>query len=411
MKSINKIAATEGLRYVAYEFKSIENEIKEIVAAYRKDFSLNYKNKPKEEDLTTVIRVVDRNKSLLSEFKTKTKSMVGNFIKSIERNHRKEIVQHLGEDYEQYLAKLVGSPEEAYNPAKGAYIKYKLIFQLLSGDDKDLINRVTKYIEYEVKIYETKFSNTIKEVEQIKMIGAGKDITDYSWVEKYQPLFKFAQDIITPEEIEEVNIESIGLKLKDVEVKALKAIIELWKLYKTEFDNSKYAAILENRMDLLRRISGGFIEIEKKRNDMLESTFDSIRALHKYINDYIAQGNKEGEFFDFTGLTYANAFAKIDNFVYTLATLFPASARVSRFIQKMPRKYNPSDAPSVIINEKAIENAPEAMPAKEKGKELIFRDFLGNLTKKFRSPSKAPTPTMAYYKQTLALIKEANKEI
>ena len=111
MEQFNKFAAKEGLRYVALEFKSIENELKEIVKAYRKDFSLNYKNKPSEDDMTTVLRILDRNKKLLNEFKTKIKSMVGNFIKSIERNHKKEIVQHLGEDYEQYLTSIISSPE------------------------------------------------------------------------------------------------------------------------------------------------------------------------------------------------------------------------------------------------------------------------------------------------------------
>ena len=406
MEQFNKFAAKEGLRYVALEFKSIENELKEIVKAYRKDFSLNYKNKPSEDDMTTVLRILDRNKKLLNEFKTKIKSMVGNFIKSIERNHKKEIVQHLGEDYEQYLTSIISSPDEAYNPVKGAYIKYKLIFQLLSGDDRDLINRVTKYIEYEVKIYENNFSNLRREIEQIRLIGLGKDITDYSWTEKYKHLFKFAEEIITPEEIEDVNIKSIGLKLKDVEIKTLKAIIELWKLYKAEFDTSKFAAILENRMDLLRRISGGFVEIEKSRNDMLESTFDSIRALHKYINDYITDGNKEGDFYDITGLTFANAFAIIDKFVYSLATLFPASAKISRFLSKMPRTYKPSDAPKVILNEKAIENAPEYATKPQKEKELIFKDFLRQMPK--RMPTQVPA--MAYYQQVFDLIKKANEK-
>lgn len=411
---MNKIAAVAGLAYLGQEFREIEHDITEIISRYRVDFSKDLSKYVSPEDVSISKRILERNIKLLDEFKNKIKSMVSNFIKSIERNHKKEIERHLGEDYETHLVNIISDPQSAYNPARGSYIKYKMIFQLLSGEDRDLLNRVTKYIEHEVGIFGLKFEKQLDEIEKLKNIDRQ---VDYNWINNYRNLFKFAQEEIElgDDDIEEITVESIGLKLRDNEKSSLKAMIELWKLYKDEFNNSKYAKILETKLDLIRKVTSGIIENEKSRAEMLESIFDRIRAIDKMLRSYIDDGNSEGEFFDKTGLTFSNAFSKLDIFVYTLSSMFPARTQVSKLINKMPRKFNPYDEPKPDKHEEEFFERGEqyekgihsGIEEPEKG-EIIFdaRD------KKLPMHPRSVIPaTLANYIETIYIIKKSSNKI
>src|SRR5690606_24305348 len=121
----------------------------------------------------------------------------------------------------------------------------------------------------------------------IMQLGALCKGLSYDWVSKYMDLFKFAQDV------NELDIEksapilkSVGIKLRNSEVKTLKGMLELWKMYKSEIENSKDSKVLEMKMELINSAADNFLKIEQRRNELIHNLFDDLTLLNKSIKKY-----------------------------------------------------------------------------------------------------------------------------
>lgn len=340
-----KLENKEILQKISNEFVLIDKELKLLINEYQdaEDFIPNIN----EEDLKLLIDIVDRNKKLLNEFKLKTKSIVGSFIVTVEKNHRKEIEKYLGTDYEEKLHHLM--IDESNDPKKGIYIRYKFLFNLLSGSDRKIIDSITSYIEKKVKIYENKFDEQMTGIETLKIPAK----QDYSWIKNYSKLFKFAGK-------KDLDIKSIGLKLKENEIQMLKVIVELWKVYEDEFINSKSSRKFNEKWDELNIIVNDTNNKNIKKNERLKFLIENIKNLYQILKKYIGDKGDEEGFFNVVGLTFNNAFAKLDMHLYTLSTLFPAYVGISKIIQDEPRKEE--------------QNLNPQEKNRIKNKELIFTD-------------------------------------
>ena len=397
----NKITkkAAADFRYVKAEFKYLKECLDHFTNKYRQSFTASERLRPTKHDFNIANKFCERYESILQEVKIKLKSAINNFTKSVERNHREELIQQIGEDYEELLYQAASNPEDAYDKTKGIFTKYKLIMQLFVNQDKDLIDRVMKYIKYEISIYETKIGNARSELNKIQAELSG-DPESYNWLNKYHHLFSFAQEMDDEEELEELEV--IELKLKESEIRNLKGITELWKSYKQELDSDTFTKYMHK----IRAMSSPVGGIEKERNEMLNFLFNRINVLKKYI-DSLVETSSENEFFEGTGLSFENAAAKIDLLVYTLATMFPTYSGASKLLRKMPRKFDALLENKFFDRGKQYERG-EISGTPEDGDEIFSRKTQYGTT---RYPRSLIPLVRSYYIDAFKIIRKAYKNI
>ncbi len=384
-KTFNKLAGGAGLKYMAQEFKDIESDMRQLQREYFQSFRGNKRTIADVGTLRIISNFLKKFRSDLHEYYNLSNGIFTNFKKSITAQNKSTLVEIFGKDYMQYMDEILPGRDLASGP------KYKAMMDLVGGEDRELMEKALECLSKEPVAYGEKFQEISSYFNRL-FEGKGPDVGTYNWIGNYGDLFKFAQkkvpsffDIrhLFPGEGQEVEVGEevpLDIELKAPEKRKLEAICNLWDMFKKKMD--KYVTLL----DRAYAIDKGYMEIEAKRHEMLASIFDRLRALKYMTNSYIGDNESEGDFFDVTSLTFKNAFAKIDNWVYMLLNIFPsaiAEKLVKNFLKKLPRKFIPGDAPSFEAHEeKFFEGGKEY----EKGERSGVEEDGANVIKEYSGP-------------------------
>jgi len=231
--------------------------------------------------------------------------------------------------------------------------------ELVGGEDRELMERALQCLFEEPVEYGTKYQEIVAYFNRL-FSGEEEAGTNYNWVGVYGDLFKFAQipsyfDVrrLFPGRGQEVEFgfESLDISLTETEKRILTEICDLWKAYKDALD--KLLPLTERAYQVDR----GYTELENERNESLHNIFDRLRALKYMVGSYIADAGSEKDFYDKTGMTFRNAYAKIDNWVYILLKAFPSNVSnyiTKEFMKKLPRTMVKDDVPAVQVSDKDL---------------------------------------------------------
>lgn len=344
--SFNKEAAGEGLRYLGLEFSELEDDIGDLIKKYFKSLRDNKRAVADIGTMKIIHGSLVRIKGYLDNYYKISKELFSRFKKSIIQHDRKKLKKIFGPDYMEYIEELIPGKGLAEGP------KYKALMELVSGEDRYLMEKALSSLFVEPVRYGDKYREFVLYFNDI-FSGKEKPVDNYNWVNKYEDLFKFAAlpayfDVrrLFPGKGQEVEFkeEPLDIRLSDIEKRILTEICELWRDYKVK---------LNSLMPLTERaylVDKGYVELEKQRNEDLHSIFDRIRALKYMINSFIADGGSEKDFYDKTGLTFNNAYAKLDTWIYILLKVFPPkiSDHISKnYIKKLPRTINREETPKI----------------------------------------------------------------
>jgi hypothetical protein len=417
MRNFNKIAGNEVLKYMSAEFKELADEINQLHSHNYKNFRDNKRIVSDVNTLKIINHYLKAFRSNLDEYYLKSKALFDSFKKSIVKNDKASLVKIFGKDYMKYIDDILPGRDLASG------YKYNALMELVNGDDRDLMEKALACIGKDLANYTDKYQEISGYFNDI--FTGKKETSDYEWLSKYQDLFKFAKipsffniSHLFPgggQQVEFGEPISLDIQLKEAERNMLKGICELFEYYKTNIN--KFLSLL----DRAYTIDKGYMAVEDTRKEMLESTFDKIRALKHMLKSYIDDNGVEADFYDAIGLTFRNAFSTLDRYIYSLITVFPSSVSkeiAQKYLHKMPREHFPSDAP--VWNEtenKFFEagkdyEAGERSGVEENGQDVLnFREKdVSTMVRKNRRPSWQFSPKSfvgADYDEALNIIKKS----
>ncbi len=393
---LEKKARVAGYRYVSEEFKDIDSEVNDITRKFYGSFMRNERKVVNTDTLKILGSALAKIESILNEYWQSVNVVFAGFKKQIVKNHQDVLIDIFGDQYMSMIEDILPGKSLSHGP------KYKAMMELVSEDDRPLLERALNALSVEPEAYGDKYR--IAKDYYDKASGAGHD---YDWVEAYADLFKFAKHKNSfmkfaqgPDDPEiEIGDEDIilDIDLTASEKNILGIIISMWESYKKNLD--KYMGLL----DRAKLIDTGYVEIENERHELLASVFDRLRALKTMVDRIVGAGEDEGEFFDSTGLTFKNAYAKLDSFVYRLTMMFPPKVRAyvtKYYLDKMPRKFVPGDAPKWSATEDKFfelgedyeagsrsgveEDGSDVMSFRDKEMKFVPRSFSFNASAKKR---------------------------
>lgn len=360
-EKFNKIAAGEGLRYLSLEFSELESDVNDFMKRYFQDFRDNKRTISDVDTLKIIHGALIRIKGYLDNYYKISKELFAKFKKSIIKHDRKKLVEIFGKDYMQYIEDIIPGKGLSEGP------KYKAMMELVGGKDRELMERALNCLFEEPVEYGSKYQDIVLYFN--KLFSGKEDAgTNYDWVGVYGDLFKFAKipsyfDVrrLFPGKGQEVEFgfESLDISLTETEKRLLMEICDLWKTYKSALD--KLLPLTERAY----QIDKGYMLLEGQRNEGLHNIFDRLKALKYIVGSFISDGGSEKEFYERTGMTFKNAYAKIDNWVYILLKAFPSNVSNhigKKFINKMPRTMVKDDVP--VVEESSLME-PEVFTEKE----------------------------------------------
>jgi len=362
-ESFNKYARGEGLRYLALELGELEDDVNALLGTYFKSLRDNKRSISDVGTLKILHGALSRLKADLDNYHRSSKDLFAKFKRSIVNHDKKKLVEIFGKDYMSFMDDLVPGKGLAEGP------KYKAMIDLVGGEDRELMERALACLFQEPEMYGARYQEFVTYFNKI-FSGQGESVDNYNWVGKYGDLFKFAAlpsffDVrkLFPGRGQSVEFgeEVLDINLTETEKSLLTNICELWGFYKNRFDK------LIPLVDRAYLIDKGYMVLEKQRNEDLHNIFDRMRAMKYMLGSFIADGGTEQEFYDKTGLTFRNSYAKIDNWVYILLKVFPS--RISNFIskefmKKLPRTMTKDDKPTEV--QRILFDKPKPQPFTEK---------------------------------------------
>jgi hypothetical protein len=387
----NKIASGEGLRYLSLEFQELEDDVNELMSKYFKTYKDNKRAISDVGTLKIIHGSLVRIRNDLDNYHELSKELFRKFKKYIVSHDREKLKKILGDNYMEYMNDLIPGKNLSEGP------KYKAMMELVSGKDRELMEKAM-YCLFEAPLeYGAKYQEYVSYFNRLFKGDEEERINDYSWIGVYGDLFKFAKlpsyfDVrnlfpgrFLPHEKpgagQEVEIqeEALDINLTDAEKDILSEICSLWEKYKQRLD--KMLPLVERAYV----IDKGYNEIEKSRNESLHNIFDRIRAIKYMINSFISEGGSEKDFYDKTGFTFRNAFAKLDNWIYILLKVFPsdiANFISKHYINKLPRTMVKDDSPYFSDVEEGFFESKNVKDyesgnisgTEENGSEVIYRE-------------------------------------
>ena len=357
-EKFNKVAANEGLRYLSLEFIDLESDINDFMKKYFQAFRDNKRTISDVGTLKIINGALIRIKGYLDNYYKISKELFVKFKKSIVRHDKKKLVSIFGEDYMEYMEDIIPGKNLSEGP------KYKAMMELVAGEDRDLMEKALRCLFEEPIEYGVKYQDIVNYFNKL-FSGKEEAGTNYNWVGIYGDLFKFAKipsyfDVrrLFPGKGQEVEFgfESLDIELTETEKRLLTEICNLWESYKNALD--KLLPLTERAY----QVDSGYTKLENERNESLHNIFDRLRTLKYMVGSFINDNNSEKEFYDKTGITFRNAYAKIDNWVYILLKTFPSNVSnyISKeFMKKLPRTIVKDDIPVVQVNDRDLPNIME----------------------------------------------------
>jgi len=370
-EELNKIATGESLKYLGLEFSELDQDINQLMNKYFQSFRDNKREIASISTLKIIHGALSRIKFYLDNYHSESKDLFYKFKESIVSHNKDKLIKIFGEDYQSFIDELV--------PGKdlGDSSKHKIMMELVGGEDKVLLEDTLRCLFEEPVSYGSKYQEIVSYFNYI-FSGKGLTVSDYNWIGKYNELFKFA-DIPSYFDVRnlfpgksqggEPSGESLDPDLTSKEKEILTEICSVWDKYKTKLDS---LLPLTERAYLIDK---SYKEVEEQRNEELHSIFDRIKAIRYIMKSFISEKGQERDFYETTGLTFKNAYAKVDSWVYVLLKVFPpnVSEFISKnFIKKPPRTMQKGDTP--YFSEVKDYEAGEISDTEEEDTELLYRE-------------------------------------